>query len=207
MAGGMEIVRSEWVEQASELPSLVLVLAAGLGPLFWVLGWRIHRALFVAVSTLVGGVYGLVHGPSFGLYPALAAGLLSLSAAGLALALLRIGVFIAVGGLASLVAGETVGSHTDEATRGWIRVVAFLAGGLMSLVCYRMLVILCTSFTGAFLLLVGGLAFAARQGNPDAMAVAADRPALLSAALVLLGLVGVAAQYWVERSRAPRPAK
>src|SRR5438105_4158186 len=100
----MQIVSPQLVGNVSELPSILLVLAAALGPLFWVLGWRMHRTMFVAVSTVLGGMYGLAHGPAIGLHPAIAAGLLSLSAAGLALSLLRIAVFIVMGGLAAFVA-------------------------------------------------------------------------------------------------------
>src|SRR5262245_26753759 len=109
----MEIVSSKLVSDASDLPSAVLVLAAAVGPLLWVLGWRIHRALFVAASTFVGGVYGLVHGPSFGLYPVVAAGLMSLSAGGLAMSAMRLGVFFVFGALSELAVRLTIASHVD----------------------------------------------------------------------------------------------
>ena len=198
----MEIVSPKLVARASELPSLVLVLTAAIGPLLWVLGWRVHRALFVTASTVVGGIYGLVHGPAFGLYPAVAAGLLSLSAGGLALALMRIGVFVVFGGLLDFAAQATIINHLDEEARGWMRVTAFLVGGLMSLACYRFLVIALTSFAGAFLLTLGGLAFAAQQGDADTVSLAADRPALVTSVFVVLGALGTAGQYLLERHRA-----
>ena len=43
--GRMTIFGPELVAKASELPSPALLTMAVLGPLFWVLGWRIHRVL------------------------------------------------------------------------------------------------------------------------------------------------------------------
>src|SRR5439155_5655457 len=111
--------------------------------------------------------YGLVHGPAFGLYPVVAAGLLSLSAGGLSMALLRIGVFVVFGALVDLATQATIANHLDAEARGWVRVTAFLIGGLLSLACYRFLVIALTSFAGAFLVILGGVAFAAQHGEVD----------------------------------------
>lgn len=197
----MEIVSSKLVAEASELPSVVLVLTAAIGPLLWVLGWRIHRALFVAASTLVGGMYGLAHGPAFGLYPAVAAGLMSLSAGGLAMAAMRIGVFVVFGALLELAVRSTIANHVDEQSQAWLRVSAFLIGGLLSLLCYRFLVIAFTSLLGAYLLLLGGMAFALRQGEFDTVGMASDRPVLVSAIWIGLGLAGILGQYVLEKVR------
>jgi hypothetical protein len=198
----MEIISPQLVAKASELPSAVLLVTAAIGPLLWVLGWRVHRALFVAAATVAGGVYGLAHGPALGLYPIVAGMLLSLSAAGLALAMLRIGVFLVFGALADYAVSAAVIEHVDEPTRGWARVVAFLAAGLLSLTFYRLLIMVTTSFAGAFLFLLGGLAFAARHGEADTLALASDRQPLIAAALIVLGLLGTAGQYVLERQRA-----
>ncbi len=198
----MELISPQIVAKASELPAIVLVLAAAIGPVFWVLGWRLHRALFVAAATFVGGVYGLVHGPSLGLYPILAAGLLSLSAGGLALAILRIGVFVVCGAAVDLAATAIIADHLDDTARVWLHFVAFLVGGLLSLVWYRFLVIVLTSFAGAFLLLIGGLAFAARQGDMDTIILVEERPSLVSVAFLLLGVLGAAGQYSLDHRRA-----
>ena len=204
----MRIVSPELLQKASELPSLVLLLAAAVGPLFWGLRWRIHRALVVAASTLVGGLYGLAHGPALGLYPGIAAGLLSLSAAGLALSLLRIGVFVVMGALAEYAVSRAVAGRSEGGPGGtWINVAAFFMGGLISLVCYRFLIVLVTSFTGAALLLIGGLGFAARHGDADTIAWATDRPGLLSAALICMGFMGAAGQYLIEWRRAAETVK
>ena len=198
----MELISPQLVADASELPAVVLVLAAAVGPIFWVLGWKVHRALFVAAATVAGGVYGLVHGPALGLPPLVAATLLSLSAGGLALAVLRVGVFIVAGAVVDLVVCATIARHLDDESQVWVRAAAFLLGGLASLVFYRFLVILITSFVGAFLLVLGGLAFAARQGEFDTILFAEEWPWVVSAAFIGLGLLGTGAQYLVERHRA-----
>ena len=195
----MEIVSSKFVAEASELPSIVLALTAAVGPLLWVLGWRVHRALFVAAATVVGGLYGLAHGPALGLYPVVAAGLLSLAAGGLAISALRIGVFVVFGALLELVVRSTIAKHMDEPSQVWLRVASFLVGGIISLACFRLLVISFTSFLGAYLLLLGGMAFAVRHGEYDTIALAADRPVLVAAMWVGLGLLGIGAQYVLDK--------
>ncbi len=197
----MEIVSPKLVAEASELPSVILLLMAALAPVFWVLGWRVHRALFVAASTLVGGMYGLAHGPSFGMFPFLAAGLLSLSAGALALSILRIGVFVVFGALLDLAVNASIASQMEERSRGWVRVVAFLIGGLASLVCYRLLIIVVTSFSGALLLVLGAMGFAARQGEIDSVRLADERSGLITATVVVLAIVGTAGQYLLEMHR------
>ena len=200
--GPMEIISSKLVAEASELPSVVLALTEAFGPLMWVLGWRIHRALFVAASTLIGGMYGLAHGPALGLYPVVAAGLLSLSAGGLALAVLRIGVFVVFGALLELATRATIANHLDDESQIWLRGAAFLVGGLLSLACYRFLVIALMSFGGAFLLLLGGMAFAVRHGEFDTIALASDHSRVVTAVWVGLGLLGIVGQYVLERNHA-----
>jgi hypothetical protein len=197
----MEIIRSKLLAEASELPSIVLVLTAAVGPLLWVLGWRIHRGLFVAASTFVGGMYGLAHGPAFGLYPAVAAGLMSLSAGGLAMATVRIGVFVVFGALFELAVRATVAAHVDDASEAWLRVSAFFIGGLLSLVCYRFVVIAFTSLLGAYLLMLGGMAYAQRSGEFDTVAMASDRSLWVSAVWIGFGLVGITGQYMLEKFR------
>jgi hypothetical protein len=197
----MEIVSSKLVSEASELPSAVLVLTAAIGPLLWVLGWRIHRALFVAASTFIGGVYGLAHGATFGLYPVVAAGLMSLSAGGLAMSTVRIGVFVVIGASLELAIRATIAQHMDAPAQACLRVSAFFIGGLLSLVCYRFLIIAFTSLLGAYLLLLGGMAVAVKHGEVDTIAMASDRPVLVCATWIGIGLVGVAGQYVLEKFR------
>jgi hypothetical protein len=197
----MEIVSSKLVSEASELPSAVLVLTAAIGPLLWVLGWRIHRALIVAASTFIGGVYGLAHGATFGLYPVVAAGLMCLSAGGLAMSTIRIGVFVVIGASLELAVRVTICQHMDAPAQACLRVSAFFIGGLLSLVCYRFLIIAFTSLLGAYLLLLGGMAVAVKHGELDTIAMAADRPVLVVAIWMCIGLAGVAGQYVLENVR------
>jgi len=197
----MKLFSPELVADAAELPAYALVVAAAIGPVFWVLGWRVHRMVFVATATFAGGVYGLVHGPALGLNSVAAAVLLSFSAGGLALALLRIGVFLLCGFVANLAASASIVNHLDETARAWVLGIAFLAGGLLSLVFYRLFVVALTSFIGSFLLLLGGLAFAARQGDADTVELVDARSTLVTAAFIVLGILGIAAQYLLERHR------
>ena len=197
----MRIFSPELIARASELPSPVLLLTAAVGPLFWVLGWRIHRSLFVALGTVVAGVYGLVYGGWFGLHPGAAAALLGLSAAALSLALLRLGVFVAFGLVADWTAAELLSQQPERGGLLWLRAAAFFGGGLISLVCYRFLVILLTSFLGAYLILLGGLGFAAHHGEADTVALVESQPTPLMVALILLGILGFIGQYWAERRR------
>jgi hypothetical protein len=199
----MQILDPELVEKASRLPQPVILATAAVGPLLWVLGWRIHRTIVVAASTVLAGVYGLVHGPALGLNAMVAAGLFSLSAGGLSLALLRIGVFVA-GGVAVDLAVSAILKHTLPGAFPWAHVAAFLSGGLMGLFCYRLLVIVLTSFVGSYILLLGALAFGASLGEARVAGLAAQQPRAVAGAFLLLGLLGTVGQYWLERSRRPR---
>jgi hypothetical protein len=93
-------------------------------------------------------------------------------------------------------------SGAEEPSTPWIRIAAFLLGGLISLICYRFLVIVITSFIGAFLLTLGGLAFAAQHGEADTVSLASKNPAMVTATLIILAAVGTVGQYLVERHRA-----
>jgi hypothetical protein len=115
--------------------------------------------------------------------------------------MLRIGVFVVIGAVAELAARASIGEHLDIDSQVWLRVAAFFLGGLLSLVCYRFLVIAVTSFAGAFLLLLGGMGLAARQGELDTIAFASDRPALVTLLWVLLGVIGGVVQYVLETYR------
>ena len=118
------------------------------------------------------------------------------------MALLRIGVFVVFGALVDLATQATIANHLDAEARGWMRVTAFLIGGLLSLACYRFLVIALTSFAGAFLVILGGVAFAAQHGEVDTVSRVTDNPAIVSALFVVLGLLGTLGQYLLERHRA-----
>src|SRR4029077_18341819 len=80
-----------------ELSLGLLIFGLVIGLLLWLLGGWGHRFCIVLVTTLVAGVGGLYYGPQWGLQPLVAGLLLGVAAGALALALVRVLIFIGVG--------------------------------------------------------------------------------------------------------------
>jgi hypothetical protein len=125
-----------------------------------------------------------------------------LSAGGLAMAVLRIGVFVVFGAVMELAVRATIAKQMNDDAQVWLRGAAFLVGGLLSLACYRFLMIALMSFAGAFLLLLGGMAFAVRHGEFDTIAWADEHATVVTVVWVGLGLLGIVGQYVLERHHA-----
>ena len=151
----------------SQAPAAIILLAAGLLSCF--LGYRLFRGL-LALYGFAGGAY-LVSLFVGGLETW--AGVASVIGGGVAGALLLLTVYLA--GVALL--GAALGAMavrlfwmpaTGDA-EGWIVVVACLVGAVTAVVLQRYVIIVGTSFGGAWTAVVGTLAL---SGDAEAMAVA-----------------------------------
>jgi hypothetical protein len=126
----------------------------------------------------------------------LVAGLLLAIAGGqLALALVRVVVFAAAGLTAAILVHQFAPAHWDEPL-GW-----FLAGGLVGLLLFRLWTMILTSFTGSLLMVYGLLCVLDRSHQLDALAWAEERSVMLNGACLALTVVGVLAQFLLERRR------
>jgi hypothetical protein len=179
----------------ADLAGLSLGLSLGLalvGWLLWATGWRLHRFWLVFLASSIAGVVGLLSGRALG-SPLLIVGLLLAFAAGLlAVELSRLIIFVA-GGLSAAWAGQSIAPAMPY------HVLLFLVGGLVSLLLFRLWVMLWTSFLGAS---VGGLATVQLLGklthtNP---ANWVDRhPKTVYVSLAVVVLLGVIVQALLER--------
>ena len=152
---------------SSQIPAAIILLAAGLLACF--MGYRLFRWL-LAIYGFVGGAY-LTSLFTGALVPWLAA--VSIVGGGLAGALVLLVVYLA--GVAILGAGLGVLAvslfwtpPTGEA-EWWVIVVACLVGAIAAVGLQRYVIIVGTSFGGAWTALVGALALG---GNAEALAAA-----------------------------------
>jgi hypothetical protein len=175
---------------------------ASLGWLLWATGWRLHRFWLVFLASGIAGVVGLLSGRAMG-SPLLIVGLLLAFAAGLlAVELSRLIIFLA-GGCSVMLAGQIIAPAMPS------HVLLFLVGGLVSLLLFRLWVMLWTSFLGGC---VGGLATVQLLGklmrvNPASWVDTHPKTVYVSlAVVVLLGVIvqAVLERWWLGRRLATK---
>ena len=167
--------------------------AVGLvgGLLLWGLGWRWHRFWVAFGVTFIAGVLGLTAGKAAGGQVLVAGVLVAVAAGVLALELARMLAFV-TGGTAAWVAVQAVFPHGQEV---W---AAFLTGGLLGVLLYRLWMMLVTSTIGAVLAGHAGLVLTEALGKFDAAAWAAAHPEALNGAVATLAVIGVLIQAWTS---------
>ena len=192
----MQILSQEALARLVDIPLPLVVAALVLAPVFWVLGWRLHRVLFVASVSLIAGMYGLVHGPKIlGINEYFAGILLAVGVGGVAIALVRIGAFVACGLVADSIAAKVAPEYFDPSLLGPVRVVAFVAGGLLSVFFYRLVVVLITASLGAAMMVAGVVSLTHQSSSYDALAGGDDLQMIIAGAFVVLVLIGTGVQY------------
>ena len=142
----MHLLAPDILDVAKDLPVAVMASALGVGLLLVVTGWAWHRFWIVLVTTVVAGVTGLNIGPSYGMKPLVAGLLLAIAGGQLALALVRVVVFAAVGIAAAMIVHSFAPANWD------IPLGCFLAGGLLGLLLFRLWTMVLTSFAGSVLM-------------------------------------------------------
>lgn len=161
------------------------------GLLMWGLGWRWHRFWVAFGITFIAGILGLTAGKSAGGQVLVAGVLVAVAAGVLALELARILAFVS-GGTAAWVAMQAVFPHGQEV---W---AAFLTGGLLGVLLYRLWMMLVTSTIGAVLAGHAGLVLAEALGKFDAATWAAAQPEALNGGVATLAVIGVLIQAWTS---------
>lgn len=189
----MAILAPDLLELTRELSPAVSGLVTGLGLLLWLFGAHAHRFWLSVLVTVAGGVSGLVVGRDFSLQPLVAGLLMALAAGALALALARVGLFVA-GGLAALLVARGLGL-------GWSELGTFLVGGLVGISLYRLWITALSSTLGALLMAYGGASLLDAMGQLDSPAWAARNGPLVNWALAVVSVLGMVAQFVLERRR------
>jgi hypothetical protein len=170
----------------------------GIGGVLWLLGGLSYRFWIVVLITLASGVYGLSVGPAFGVQPLVSGLLLAIAGGVLALALARVGAFLA-GGITVCVLAESI-------VPGWNEpFIFFFVGGFLGLLMLRFWFMVMSSLAGSVVTAYSLLWLFDALGKLDAIAFATNKPVLLNwacAGAALVGLliqVGIARRFWTGK--------
>jgi hypothetical protein len=192
----MSIFEPEILQELCGLSVGLCVFGAVVGLLLWLTGWWLHRFWIVLATTALAGIVGLVSGSVHGVQGLIAAVLLAVAAGILALALIRLVAFAAGGAVASFVLQKLAPSAGAEL------LIPFLAGGLLALYLFRLWTMTLTSFAGTVVMGYFGLCLATHLGKLEAVTLAHEKAQLLNLACAISTLLGLLAQFVVERRRA-----
>jgi hypothetical protein len=189
----MQVISTDMLMDMRELPFLASAVVALLGLFLYLAGWMTYRFWVVLATTFAAGVYGLRAGPEYGLQPIIAGLLLSVAAGCLALSLARVAIF----GWYGLVCWYLTLQIAPQVA---IPLVCLLAGGLFTVVFYRLCVMMLTSAVGMILLTYGGLDVAYRIAGFSAIPWINTNPTAVQSGYLSSILVGVVLQHSVEKS-------
>lgn len=200
----MSIVAPDLFAEVSRLSVGACIIGIALGLALWLTGWWQHRFWVVAILSAIAGIVGLQQGRAAGVQP-LVAGLLAALAAGwMAMELAKLLAFAGGGAVASLLAQQFMPNLH-------VPLIAFLAGGLLGVVLFRIWTIVLTSFLGATVTVYAGLALGKQVLRADIQGLVDHRPGLLNLGVALAALLGVLFQArfekWVAGSGARQKTK
>jgi hypothetical protein len=180
------------------LPTLGLGLL--IGALLWLLGGWGHRFCIVLVTTLIAGVVGLQCGPIWGMQPLVAGLLLAVAAGALALSLVRVVVFFAVGLAAFYLARTVMPNGSDP-------IVCFVAGGVLGVLFFRLWIMAAASLAGTLLMAYSSLCLLSQLAHMDVEAWAEKNGPLLNWGCLSVAVLGVLVQLLVQRRGSKKKAK
>jgi hypothetical protein len=200
----MQLIAPELFAEVSRLSVGACIIGLVLGLLIWCTGWWQHRFWVVAVLTAIAGMYGLQQGKAAGVQP-LVAGLLAALAAGwMAVELAKVLAFVGGGVTSSLLVQGFVPSVHEP-------LLAFLSGGLLGVVLFRLWMLVFSSFIGTLIAVYSILGLSEQWLKADMSSIVAQKPGLLNlivAAGVLLGvLVQGKFDAWLSSSTDRRKTK
>lgn len=194
----MTFIASDLLLEMQALPTAALGGLLGVGLGLWLTGWLGHRFWITVLTSFFAGLYGLKIGPEYGVTQPVVAGLLLALAGGcLALALARLGLFLAYGVAVWQVTLQFAPQYA-------VPLICIMAGGLFSFFFFRFCVILLTSAAGAIFLGYAGLALAGQQKALALAPLLADYELPLNLALGLVALIGVVIQQRLARAQRHR---
>lgn len=192
----MQMFAPEIFEAGHGLSAGLCAVGLLLGIALWVTGWMGHRFWIVLAATVLAGILGLATSSMHGMKPLLAGILLAVGAGALALALVRLVVFAATGGVLAILAHNFAPPSVDEPL-GW-----FLFGGLVGLLLFRFWTMVLTSVSGATLAGYSLLLLLDTAGSIDAVSLTEQKATVLNAGCLAFASVGVVLQILIERRRA-----
>lgn len=174
----MTLVAPDILAEVFRLSFGAQLLGLAFGLALWMTGWM-RRNFWVALAVTAGfGLYGLQLGRASGSHPLITALLLGISAGLLASELSRLIAFV-TGGLAVALLAQTYVPNFPEP------VLAYLAGGLLSVLLYKTWLLAVFGFAGSLLVVYCGLPLVSRFLGINPIALATQKVTLMNA--IVLG--------------------
>jgi hypothetical protein len=185
--------------------TLIALGAIALGIVQCLFGYRIFRVILGITGFILGGliagylVFNLTESQLFALIAGILGGLIG---AGLMAGLYVVGIFV-IGAIFGGMAAAALLSLGGNSPQAWVVVILAIAGGVLAVILQKPMIVIATSFLGAWLAVTGIAAIA------GSIVIEAPRELLgsLSAASTVwligwfvLGIVGVFFQYRRARS-------
>lgn len=190
----------------SNLPPGVVagaMLAAGAVLLFF--GWRIYRVALVVAAVALGGLFGATLGGALDVPAIIPALVLGVVAGLLAVIVEKAAVFV-LGGLCAALPILAAAGHAAQAPAGYylLAAVGFVLAGVLALLIWRIMIILCLSFLGTWLI-ANGAVTGLEQVKPGAAGPWIERHmTLFILCFLALWVLGVFLQTAGEKGVAPK---
>jgi K+-sensing histidine kinase KdpD len=163
-------------------------------------GWWQHRFWVVASLTAAAGIYGLQTGRASGVQPLVAGLLAALGAGYLALELARVMAFVGGGSVAGLLVKTFLPTLHEP-------LLAFLAGGLLAVLLFRLWMLALTSLIGMMVMTYTALAMLGRWTLMDSSAIVSAKVGLLNGVVISGMLAGIVAQSKFDKWRTTRGSR
>jgi MFS family permease len=190
----MQMLAPDILDEVRQLPIAGTVTGLVAGLLLWGMGGRGYRFWMALTLTVTAGLLGLLYGRELGTQPLVAGLLLAVAAGVLALALMRLILFL-LGGALALALMQALAPQWNEP------LICFLCGGLLGALLYRVWVTVLSSLLGTLLLGYCGLGLALRLGWLKDTQWAERNAPLLNWALAGVATAGLVLQLVLERRR------
>lgn len=191
----MQMLAPDILAEARELPLSYMIVTLGIGLVLWLWGSWGWRFWLVLVTTLLAGIAGLKYGPAFDIQPLVAGLLVAIALGALALALMRILVFVA-SGCAGWWLAQSLTLNPQE------QIACFLAGGVLGVIFFRQWIAMLTSLAGTLLIAYASLCIASRFGWIDVVAFTTQHAPLLNWGCAAGTVLGVLVQFLLQQGGA-----
>jgi hypothetical protein len=196
----MVLLAPDLLKEALGLSPVLCAAGLVLGLFLWLWGGRAFRFWLVLATTLLAGVGGLWLGPLLNMQPLVAGLLLAVAAGALALALVRLLIFLAVG-LLGFGLAQSLSPNLQES------LACFVAGGLLGVLLFQLWVTVLTSFLGTLLMGYSSLLLLARFSSVDVVAFTTQHAPLLNWGCAACTVLGVLIQLLRQRRQGQKPVR
>lgn len=198
MAMGV-VIQTEVLAAARGMSSALLGTLATVGLALWLFGWRWHRLWITAAAGLASATVAWHWSETWTSTPrVVSAVVLALAAAGIAVELVRVAVFLVGAFLTFWLIQAAAGQFHDV----WLLCPL---GGLLALLLFRYGWMLFTSVVGTLVTVHALLLLAENVGGMDAQVWATKYAQPLTIALGVWVLLGFILQVWMDRLATQKP--